>query len=90
MEPKESLSSDMKTPVEWVDPFLGNGATGLPKPKGIASTWSWLKAQVGNTHPGACYPFGMLSACAYSGAYVTGYGLYKISTSGQPARSPAG
>ena len=86
MEPKKSLGNDMKTPVEWVDPFLGNGATDLPEPKGIASTWSWLKAQVGNTHPGACYPFGMLSACAYSGAYVTGYGLYKISTSGQPAR----
>ena len=84
MKRKTSLSKDMKTPVEWVDPFIGSGATDLPEPEGIASTWWWLKAQVGNTHPGACYPFGMVSACAYSGGYVTGYGLYEVSTGGQP------
>jgi putative alpha-1,2-mannosidase len=41
---------------------------------------------VGNTHPGACYPLGMVSVCAYSGAYPTGYGLYEMSTEGTPAR----
>ncbi len=86
MKCKTYSGKGVKAPVDWVDPFLGNGATDLPEASGIASTWSWLKAQVGNTHPGACYPFGMVSACAYSGAYVTGYGLYKVSTSDLPAR----
>ena len=40
------------------------------------------KPRVGNTHPGAAHPFGMVSACAYSGAYPTGYGLYDLSTEG--------
>lgn len=73
-------------PLDLVDPFLGNEATSLPQAEGIAATWFWPKAQVGNTHPGACYPFGMVSACAYSGAYVTGYGLYRLSTDGLPSR----
>jgi len=32
--------------------------------------WLWVfpSGQVGNTHPGATYPFGMASVCAYSGA----------------------
>ncbi|MEM6823055.1 MAG: glycoside hydrolase domain-containing protein [Verrucomicrobiota bacterium] len=75
-----------KVPAAYVDPFLGNGATDLPKPEGIAGTWFWPKAQVGNTHPGACYPFGMVSACAYSGAYPTGYGCYDRSTEGPPGK----
>jgi putative alpha-1,2-mannosidase len=73
-----------KDPVASVDPFLGNGATDLTAAEGIAAAWFWPKAQVGNTHPGACYPFGMVSACAYSGAYDTGYGRYEKSTDGQP------
>src|SRR3954463_14782750 len=61
---------------ERVDPFIGTEAPGLPPQPGIAATWWWPKPQVGNTHPGATYPLGMVSACAYSGAYPTGYGRY--------------
>jgi putative alpha-1,2-mannosidase len=68
--------------VLLVDPFLGNAAADLPKPEGIAAMWWCAKPPVGNTHPGACLPFGMVSACAYSGAYVTGYGRYGLSLSG--------
>ncbi|GIG41700.1 glycoside hydrolase domain-containing protein [Cellulomonas phragmiteti] len=69
---------------DHVDPFIGTDATDLPTPSGLASTWWWPKPQVGNTHPGATYPFGMVSACAYSGAYPTGYGRYDLSTEGLP------
>jgi hypothetical protein len=57
---------------ENVDPFIGTGATDLPPAHGLAATWWWPKPQVGNTHPGAAFPFGMVSACSYSGAYPTG------------------
>ena len=67
-----------------VDPFIGTEVTDLPPPRGIAATWWWPKPQVGNTHPGATYPLGMVSACAYSGAYPTGYGRYDLSTEGVP------
>ncbi|KRE29558.1 glycoside hydrolase domain-containing protein [Agromyces sp. Soil535] len=67
-----------------VDPFIGTEATDLPPPTGIAATWWWPKPQVGNTHPGATYPLGMVSACAYSGAYPTGYGRYDLGTEGVP------
>jgi putative alpha-1,2-mannosidase len=70
--------------LEHVDPFIGTSATDLPEPRGLAATWWWPKPQVGNTHPGATYPFGMVSACAYSGAYPTGYGLYDLNTEGVP------
>ncbi len=67
-----------------VDPFIGTETTALAPQTGLASTWWWPKPQVGNTHPGATYPLGMVSACAYSGAYPTGYGLYDFSTEGVP------
>lgn len=70
--------------IEHVDPFVGSSATELPPPSGLAATWWWPKPQVGNTHPGATYPFGMVSACAYSGAYPTGYGQYELNTEGVP------
>ena len=70
--------------IEHVDPFLGSAATALPEPSGLAATWWWPKPQVGNTHPGAAHPFGMVSACAYSGAYPTGYGQYELNTEGVP------
>ena len=72
--------------IEHVDPFIGTGATDLPAPHGLAATWWWPKPQVGNTHPGATYPFGMASVCSYSGAYPTGYGLYELNTEGVPPR----
>ena len=55
-----------------------------PQQQGLAKTWWWPKPQVGNTHPGATYPLGMVSACAYSGAYPTGYGRYDLGTEGLP------
>ena len=67
-----------------VDPFIGTGATDLPPPTGLAATWWFPKPQVGNTHPGAVSPFGMVSASPYSGAYPTGYGLYDKGTEGMP------
>ena len=70
--------------LEHVDPFIGSAATDLPPPHGLAETWWWPKPQVGNTHPGATFPFGMVSACAYSGAYPTGYGRYQLNTEGVP------
>tara|TARA_R110002096_G_scaffold119925_6_gene259918 strand:+ start:472 stop:2646 length:2175 start_codon:yes stop_codon:yes gene_type:complete len=66
----------------YVDPFLGNEASCLPQPEGIAKKWWCAKPPVGNTHPGATLPFGMVSVCAYSGAYVTGYGRYAVSLTG--------
>ncbi|MFC7339028.1 glycoside hydrolase domain-containing protein [Haloferula chungangensis] len=65
-----------------VDPFIGHAEADLPAPEGIAATWWCAKPPIGNTHPGATRPFGMVSACAYSGAYVTGYGRYAVSLSG--------
>ncbi len=70
--------------IEHVDPFIGTETTALPERTGLAATWWWPKPQVGNTHPGATSPFGMVSACAYSGAYPTGYGRYDLSTAGVP------
>ncbi|MFT4234278.1 MAG: glycoside hydrolase family 92 protein [Microbacterium sp.] len=69
-----------------VDPFIGTQPADLPAPTGVAATWWWPKPQIGNTHPGATYPLGMVSACAYSGAYPTGYGEYALSTEGVPPR----
>lgn len=70
--------------IESVDPFIGTEVTDLPAPEGLAATWWWPKPQIGNTHPGATAPFGMVSACAYSGAYPTGYGRFAMSTEGVP------
>jgi predicted alpha-1,2-mannosidase len=70
--------------IDRVDPFIGTEVTALPPQSGLAATWWWPKPQVGNTHPGATYPLGMVSACAYSGAYPTGYGRYDLNTEGVP------
>ncbi|WP_081684245.1 glycoside hydrolase domain-containing protein [Granulicoccus phenolivorans] len=68
-----------------VDPFIGCEPTELREQAGLAATWWSPKPQIGNTHPGAGYPFGMVSACAYSGAYPTGYGRFDLATEGVPA-----
>ncbi|MCE5315315.1 MAG: GH92 family glycosyl hydrolase [Armatimonadota bacterium] len=71
-----------------VDPFLGSEASALPERKGFAKRWSWIKPDVGNTHPGACRPFGMVSVTPYSGAYVSGYGINGPSSCpGKPPRA---
>ncbi|MFC0527673.1 glycoside hydrolase domain-containing protein [Phytohabitans kaempferiae] len=70
--------------LDDIDPFIGTAATDLPRAGGLAATWWWPKPQVGNTHPGATSPLGMVSACAYSGAYPTGYGRYTKNTEGVP------
>ncbi len=72
--------------LDAVDPLIGTEVTDLAPPDGLAATWWFPKPQVGNTHPGACYPLGMVSACAYSGAYPTGYGRYRLNTEGIPGR----
>ncbi|MBR21859.1 MAG: glycoside hydrolase [Leifsonia sp.] len=72
--------------IEWVDPFIGTTETQLPERTGLAASWWSPKPQIGNTHPGATHPFGMVSACAYSGAYPTGYGQFDLSTEGLPPR----
>src|SRR6056297_3155332 len=72
--------------IESVDPFIGSGPTDLPAPAGLAASWWWPKPPIGNTHPGATHPFGMVSACSYSGGYPTGYGGFERSTEGPPGR----
>jgi putative alpha-1,2-mannosidase len=72
--------------TDFVDPFIGTDVTALPTQTGLAATWWWPKPQVGNTHPGATYPLGMVSACAYSGGYPTGYGRYDLVTEGVPTQ----
>lgn len=72
--------------IEAVDPFIGTEVTDLPPSTGLAAAWWWPKPPVGNTHPGATHPFGMVSACAYGGGYPTGYGSYERSTEGEPGR----
>lgn len=69
--------------TEYVNVFQGNGKVDLPKPEGIASRWLFLKAQVGNTHPHAAYPFGKITAGAYTGGYPTGYGNLCPSSHGE-------
>ena len=75
-----------QTVIEHVDPFIGSrrptcpSRTGWPRPGGGRSRRSATPI------PGATYPFGMVSACAYSGAYPTGYGLYELNTEGVPPR----
>ena len=72
--------------LDAVDPFIGTEVADLSRAAGLAATWWWPKPPVGNTHPGATHPFGMVSACAYSGGYPTGYGSYERSTEGEPRR----
>ena len=72
--------------VHLVDPFIGTEPEDLPPRSGIAATWFWPKPHIGNTHPGACLPFGMVSVMPYSGGYPTGYGRYGKSLEGHPPR----
>ncbi len=71
---------------KYVNPFYGNFENDLPEPNEIASKWFFLKAQVGNTIPGAVRPFGMVSTCAYTGGYPSGYGPYLVNCEARPKR----
>lgn len=67
-----------------VDPFWGSGATDNPLSEGMARGWNWEKAQCGNTTPAAVLPYGWVSACAYTGAYSSGYGRIGYSSAFEP------
>ncbi|MDR0311969.1 MAG: glycoside hydrolase family 92 protein [Treponema sp.] len=71
---------------DYVDVFHGNLEYDLPQPQGVAATWFFLKAQTGNTHPGATLPFGAPSVCPYTGGYPTGYTPYWINYHSRPDR----
>lgn len=73
-----------RTNFDAVDCFWGNGATANPPSVDIARFWNWEKAQTGNTHPGACMPFGWISALPYSGGYSSGYGIIGASSCDEP------
>ena len=75
--------------IDAVDPFIGTDVVDLAAPSGLAASWWWPKPAVGNTHPGAAAPFGMVSASAYGGGYPTGYGSFERSTEGLPHRRSA-
>lgn len=83
------LAASASNIVNLVDPFWGNGKTESPESEGWAKGWNWLKAQMGNTIPGALTPFGWVSACAYTGNYPSGYGLLKCCSQGEPERADA-
>ncbi|MFK7789106.1 MAG: GH92 family glycosyl hydrolase [Phycisphaeraceae bacterium] len=70
--------------LDDVDPFIGCEPIDVAVPEGLASAWFFPKPMIGNTHPGATLPFGMVSACAYSGGYPTGYGRWGKCTEGLP------
>ena len=72
--------------LDDVDPFIGNEPMDVPVPAGLASAWFFPKPMIGNTHPGATLPFGMVSACAYSGGYPTGYGQWGKCLEGLPPK----
>ncbi len=76
----------MSSILDCVDPFIGTEPFAPEHSGPLADTWWRPKPPIGNTHPGACFPFGMVSVCPYSGAYPTGYGRYERCTEGIPRR----
>ena len=80
-----SVTAQSAKYIRLVDPFWGNGKTSTPESEGWARGWNWLKAQMGNTIPGALTPFGWVSVCGYTGNYPCGYGLLKCCSEGVPS-----
>jgi putative alpha-1,2-mannosidase len=78
----EAEADDTHPILNNVDPLIGTGDANLPKPAGIAAKWMKIKEAKGNLHPGACLPFGMVSACSYAANYPTGYGRNQSSAYG--------
>ncbi|GHU17286.1 hypothetical protein FACS1894163_08020 [Spirochaetia bacterium] len=72
--------------INEVDVFHGNLEYELPEPEGVAAKWFFLKAQTGNTHPGALLPFDPVAAGAYTGGYPTGSTPYWYNTHSRPER----
>jgi len=77
-----SVAANAAEVSKYADPFWGCGQVDNPESQGMARGWNWLKAQAGNTHPGAVMPFGWVSACAFTGNYSSGYGRYGRSGDG--------
>lgn len=71
-----------KAVLNYANPFWGNAGTQSPAAEGMARNWNWLKAQTGNTHPGALVPCGWVSVVPYSAAYSCGYGINGVSSCG--------
>jgi putative alpha-1,2-mannosidase len=80
----ERSSAPRETLFSLVDPFVGTEPTDLPSLTGPAAAWFWPKPQIGNTHPGACLPLGLVSVMPFTGGYPTGYGRYGKSLQGRP------
>ena len=76
--------TNSKKQIDYVNVFQGNGKIDLPTPEGLAKKWLFIKAQCGNTHPGAAYPFGKMTVLTYTGGYPIGYGNHKPNTCGAP------
>ena len=72
-----------KRQIDYVNVFQGSGKIDLPTPEGLAKKWLFIKAQCGNTHPGAAYPFGKMTVLSYTGGYPTGYGNHRPNTCGE-------
>ena len=72
--------------TDYVDVFHGNLEYELPQPEGVAANWFFLKAQTGNTHPGASLPFSAPSVCSYTGGYPTGNSPYWKNYHSRPQR----
>ena len=78
------LDMSSRSILDDVDPFIGTEPMDVPVPQGLASAWFFPKPMIGNTHPGATRPMGMVSACAYTGGYPTGYGRWGKCLQGLP------
>lgn len=72
----------MKRINDCVNVFQGCEKIDLPKPEGVAATWLFIKALIGNTSPYASYPFGRISCGPYTGGYSSGYGNHKPNSCG--------
>ena len=53
--------------LDDVDPFIGCEPIDVVVPEGLASSWFFPKPMIGNTHPGATLPFGMVSVALFGG-----------------------
>ena len=79
----------LKKQIDYVNVFQGSGEIDLPEPEGLAKKWLFIKAQCGNTHPGAAYPFGKMTVLPYTGGYPTGYGDHRPNTCGKTTKFDA-